>query len=307
LESDLKELTICQEDLRLTENIVNSFNSYHETKRKYETLNSKRNLVFIDSQGTNIKVLSEDKELSATKIELQKIQLLIREYYENESIILNNNTITEQIESVKSKIKSLQSETRLLNADLLQLYSDIKVAESKIDNLTEKLEKTNALLKEKAAYEYYLMAMEKDGISYQLMSRILPKIENEINSILSNLVDFKIILNTDGKNINAYIVYDNLYWPLELSSGMERFISSIAIRVGLINISSLPKPTFFAIDEGLGVLDSNNLNQIYLLFNYIRDIFNFTLIISHIDMVRDMVDHNITIESKNGFSKIDLT
>ena len=45
------------------------------------------------------------------------------------------------------------------------------------------------------------------------------------------------ILEMDGKNVNCYIVYDDdNVWPLELSSGMERFISSLAMRVGLINV-----------------------------------------------------------------------
>ena len=34
---------------------------------------------------------------------------------------------------------------------------------------------------------------------------------------------------------------------LELSSGMERFISSLAIRVGLINVSNLPHQTFLLL------------------------------------------------------------
>ena len=42
------------------------------------------------------------------------------------------------------------------------------------------------------------------------------------------------------------------YGPLELSSGMERFISSLAIRVGLMNVSNLPRTNFLAIDEGWG-------------------------------------------------------
>ena len=47
---------------------------------------------------------------------------------------------------------------------------------------------------------------------------------------------------------------------LELTSGMEKFISSLAIRVALINVSNLPRPNFLAIDEGFGTLDSENLN-----------------------------------------------
>ena len=59
------------------------------------------------------------------------------------------------------------------------------------------------------------------------------------------MVDFNILLEMDGKNINTYLTYDddNIF-SLELSSGMERFISSFFIRVGLINVCNLPRPNF---------------------------------------------------------------
>ena len=40
------------------------------------------------------------------------------------------------------------------------------------------------------------------------------------------MVDFNILLEMDGKNINTYLTYDENNMALELSSGMERFISS---------------------------------------------------------------------------------
>ena len=83
----------------------------------------------------------------------------------------------------------------------------------------------------------------------------------------------------DGKNINCHIVYDeDNVWPLELSSGMERFISSLAIRVGLINVSNLPASDFLAIDEGWGTMDSENLNSVYNLFQFLKSQFKFTMI-----------------------------
>jgi DNA repair exonuclease SbcCD ATPase subunit len=113
------------------------------------------------------------------------------------------------------------------------------------------------------------------------------------------------MLETDGKNINAYIVYDDdNFWPIELTSGMERFISSLAIRSSLINISSLPRPSFLAIDEGLGNLDSNMLMSISMLFEYLKSQFQFTMLISHIDQARDMVDNIIELSKTNGYSKI---
>ncbi len=85
---------------------------------------------------------------------------------------------------------------------------------------------------------------------------------------------------------------------------MERFVSSLAIRVALIKITNLPKPNFIAIDEGLGVLDSSNLNSMHMLFNYLKDMFKFTLVISHIDVVRDMVDNILTIDRRDDLSYI---
>ena len=85
---------------------------------------------------------------------------------------------------------------------------------------------------------------------------------------------------------------------------MERFISSVAIRTALTNVSNLPRPNFIAIDEGFGSLDSGNFNSLYLLFDYLKTQFDFIVTISHIDKTRDMVDKIIDINKIDGFSTI---
>jgi DNA repair exonuclease SbcCD ATPase subunit len=160
------------------------------------------------------------------------------------------------------------------------------------------------LLEEQDAYNVYCKAMYKDGIPYQLISKAVPYIEYHTNLTLNQIADFEIRLETDGKNINAFINYEDDMWPLELSSGMERFLSSIAIRIALIKVTNLPKPDFLAIDEGLGVLDSSNLNSMHTLFTSMKDLFRFTLIISHIDVVRDMVDTILSIDKRDDMSYI---
>ena len=91
-----------------------------------------------------------------------------------------------------------------------------------------------------------------------MISKALPVIENEVNNILSQVVDFGVVMDVDGKSINAKIVYDDQEWPLEMSSGMEKFVSGLAIRVALINVCNLPRPNFLVIDEWFGTLDSYN-------------------------------------------------
>ena len=114
------------------------------------------------------------------------------------------------------------------------------------------------------------------------------------------------LFETDGKSINTYIVYDDdNFWPLEMSSGMKKFISSLAIRSALIQVSSLPRPNFLAIDEGLGVLDATVLTNFSLFLDYLKTQFDFIILISHIDIVRDIVDSQIEIKKEKGFSKIE--
>ena len=134
---------------------------------------------------------------------------------------------------------------------------------------------------------------------------IIPRIQNEVNSILSQIVDFEILFETDGKSINAYIVYgEEDFWPLEMTSGMERFISSLAIRTALINVSTLSHPNFIVIDEGFGVLDSNNLNSLYSLFDYLKTNFDFIFVISHLDALRDIMDNIVDIQKIDGVSML---
>ena len=109
----------------------------------------------------------------------------------------------------------------------------------------------------------------------------------------------------NGKDIDTHIVYDDdRVWSLELSSGMERFISSLAIRIGLMNVSNLPQGNFLAIDEGWGTMDSDNINSVYNLFQYLKGQFQFALIVSHVDSMRDAVDTLLEITKDTEFSKI---
>ena len=111
----------------------------------------------------------------------------------------------------------------------------------------------------------------------------------------------------DGKNIMAKIQYDEESWPLELCSGMEKFVSSLAIRVGLINISTLPRPNFIIVDEGFGTLDSENIGNMKGAFEYLKTQFDFVLIVTHLDTIKDYMDYLIPIEINNGYSKVHLS
>jgi DNA repair exonuclease SbcCD ATPase subunit len=259
-------------------------------------------------------IYSVEKQIFSAKEEQKKIQdeignidIQIEKYKENEDAINQNNKIQSEIDELENEKNSISKvELKRIDENILEYNGNVKVSEKVIDECEVSIQKLKDLEKEYEAYDYYLKAVNRNGVPYELISNALPSIQEETNNILANVVDFQVLFDTDGKSINTYIVYDNdRFWNLELSSGMEKFISSLAIRTALIQVSSLPRPNFIAIDEGLGVLDPTVMANFSLFMEYLKTQFEFVILISHIDSVRDMVDNHIEIKKENGFSKIE--
>jgi len=273
---------------------------------------------------TNYNNSIDNIKLYKNKIELHELQLQIHEndlqtkeselennierqelFKRNESAIQHNIEIDNKITTCKSEIDNITKKIKKLQDQIKTNHGEIEVAKTKRKTALEQLEIYRQLEIEYKAYEYYLKSVKRDGIPYDLISKAIPKIETEINNVLNQVVDFNMVMNTDGKNINGYIIYDeDNYWPLELTSGMERFISSLAIRIALINVSALPRPNFIAIDEGWGSLDAEHIASVANLFDYFRTKFDFSIIISHVDTMRDMVDNLIEVNKTDGYSQI---
>ena len=250
-------------------------------------------------------LLKERKKNTLHQITLTEER--IEKYHASKNDIVYNKQVEEEIDNLKNSIDDLDYQVETIDNKIQVIHGEIQINITKKKTIMETMNKVEDLQTKYEAYEYYMDAVKRDGIPYELIEKALPTIEGEVNDILAQMVDFGIILEMDGKNINTYLAYDeDNIWPLELSSGMERFVSSLAMRVGLINVCNLPRANFLAIDEGFGNMDSDNLNSVYMLFQYLKTQFQFALIVSHIESMRDTVDSLLEITKIDGFSQIKL-
>jgi DNA repair protein SbcC/Rad50 len=238
--------------------------------------------------------------------QLDVVKENIRKYYENEETIKRNTQIETIINGLQRTKKEIEAEVVAVNKQISSLNGSISSILAFVEEIKRKMNEVKDLEEKNRLYTYYLDSVKRDGIPYELISKALPVIENEINNILGQVVDFGIVMDVDGKSINAKIVYDDQEWPLEMCSGMEKFVSGLAIRVALINICNLPRPNFLVIDEGFGTLDSDNLSSLFMMMQYLKTQFDFIWMISHLDAMRDIVDGLIEIKKENGYSKIDF-
>jgi DNA repair exonuclease SbcCD ATPase subunit len=245
----------------------------------------------------------ETKEIKLNGELIQATQL-IKDYLDNEKQIKKNKELRDEIIDVRHKLGKSKQILSNSEADILVLNGSVSSLKNQKKTIEDRIDEVSKLEEQFGLYEYYLNALGKDGVSYELISKALPMIEGEVNNILGQIVEFGLQLEMDGKNVNANIVYDDQKWSLEMCSGMERFISGLAIRIALINVCNLPRPNFLVIDEGFGTLDNENLTSLYMLFAYLKTQFEFVMIISHIDSMRDVVDTLMEIKKVNGFSNI---
>ena len=274
---------------------------------KDELDKERRNL--IENKIASTKLLSEQNLVKAQKVKIDSELLLtedkITKHHKQKQDVLFNETLEGDIIILDTTIAILDKKITTYNDDMSVAHGNKRVSEVKIESIQETIDKIKTLETEYESYNFYLDAIQRDGVPYELITQALPVVEGEINEILGQVVDFNIRLEMDGKNINTFLVYDeDNVWPLELCGGMEKFISSLAIRIGLINISNLPLSNFLVLDEGFGMLDADNLNSVYMLFQYMKTLFQFVLIVSHVEGMRDSVDLLIDIEKTSGFSKI---
>ena len=285
--------------LQILEGVEIQYNEWNELKTKYS-----KGKVILEKSEAELEGLETKEELLQTQ--LDKVEEDIDKYYENEDTIQSNKELEKQIKELEIEKKKIDSDIKDITKQLSAINGSISSLQTYIEGIKQKMSDVKELEEKNRLYTYYLDAVKRDGIPYELISKALPVIESEINNILGQVVDFGITLEMDGKSINAKIVYEDQEWPLEMCSGMEKFVSGLAIRVALINVCNLPRPNFLVVDEGFGTLDADNLSSLFMMMQYLKTQFDFIWMISHLEQMRDIVDGLIEIKKENGFSKIDF-
>ena len=303
LKEELSEALInctgIQQTIDTMEGVETQYNEWNDFKTKLEQAKSIHKTYVLEFDG-----LITKKELYKTQLE--SVEDDIKKYNDNEETIESNKEIETQIKELESEKKSLELEIKNITKQIATTNGSISSLQTFIEGIKDKMNNVKELEEKNRLYTYYLDAVKRDGIPYELISKALPVIENEINNILAQVVDFGVTMEMDGKSINAKIVYEDQEWPLEMCSGMEKFVSGLAIRVALINVCNLPRPNFLVVDEGFGTLDADNLSSLFMMMQYLKTQFDFIWMISHLEQMRDIVDGLIEIRKDNGFSKIDF-
>ena len=186
-----------------------------------DRLNEKQR--YQDNIISNIKITKEKQKNITTQFNL--ITSEMERAKSQEQNVVFNEQILQEIDKLENYQTDLDYQLGMVTEKLTKLHGEIQVLKTKENQINDNIKKVEELEDSHQAYQYLLEAIKRDGVPYDLISKSLPTVEGAVNDILAQIVDFSIIFNMDGKQIDTHIVYDDdRVWPLELSSGMERFI-----------------------------------------------------------------------------------
>ena len=330
-----KERELLQKELDMIKNKIDRYQNYlvqneqnSVIEEKIEIINKeieefeKKEKDIIKNQEEVRKRVNELKKIIAEKEENIKenqmrheLKGIVEKYYfewQNKELSdgLNRQRYFER-EKIEKKIKECDQTISRLTAEFDILKRDMK-------STIKKREEYDTKADEVQMYQLYSQMTHHNGLPYEILKEHLPQIEQDVNETLRPMVDFSIEFMFTDKDpdttnkkktgtgfIDINLVRSNVEpYNVQLASGFEKFIVGLAIRMTLSQISLTAKPNFLVIDEGWSCLDNENLNNVNQIMQYIKNQYEYVIIISHQEQLKDQCDDIININRKDGFSYV---
>jgi len=237
-------------------------------------------------------------------------------------------TVDEEILETEKKYKEVKA--KILEHDSLQMKKrvldgrerDMIVHISNVENAKKEITESRKKMKEfieanvKIAQDTDSLELLKDafgpnGLKAMIIDYTLPRLEDKINEILSELRDFRIRLDTQRESVAGDKVIEGLFITItnelgeELDfgnfSGGERIKINTAIFEGL---ASIQKCNFRIFDETIVALDNETIEGFSEVLLAMKENISQVLCISHIDSIKELFEDRIEVKKIKGSSII---
>ena len=274
---------------------------------KYNQLVEKKN--GLASSLANLKLSKEKNEglIYKEESDLKPLKSRLSEYEDNKDAMEGLEEMLSEKQSLQTELSRAKREWDVCKSDTNNLFREIGSSEQIVKTLESKKSELQSLREEYSAFELYIRCCHSNGISYDIIKNRLPVINEEIAKILTGIVDFEVFIMDDDKDLNIFIRHPK-YDPrlLEMGSGAEKTIASMAIRLALLTVTNLPKPDLFIMDEPGTALDEDNMEGFVRIIDMVKTYFKTVILISHLDVLKDSVDTQINIDKLGSYAHVNV-
>jgi len=258
-------------------------------------------------QTASLQFENAEGKVSLMEHRIPKIEEDIKYYNDNIEAYENFSSLKRDLSAIDQTISVKEKAWKKCQSQLLELMSEKGSTKRTIEEAKEGIQKVKDAERDYIAYDMFVQATHANGISYEVIKSMLDIINSEIASVLSTIVDFEVMIENDDDSLEIYLKHPNYDpRPLSMGSGAEKTIASMAIRLALISVSSLPRSDFFILDEPATALDADHMEGFVRLLQMIKSHFKTVLLITHLENLKDVVDKTIEIDKVDGYAQVKL-
>ena len=214
---------------------------------------------------------------------------------------------TLDINSIDALIYKLTEQINSSNRRIGEIEKEFK---TDAENTEQRRQKEMEIKKKRTEFELWdrlkNLFGDADGKKFRTIAQsyILRELLNKANHFLEQLSDrYELDCQDDSLGILVRDMYlGGTIRPVNMVSGGESFVVSLALALGLSTISGNGFATdMLFIDEGFGTLDSNTLDVVMSTLERLRETGNRKVgIISHVDTLYERIPLKIVVERSAG-------
>ena len=272
---------------------------------KYEEVLGMRDDIYNTINQNELVIDRNKSKITTLGLEIEKLDGKIEEYEENREAIENLEQLLGKKVEHNNNLRAQQIILDDCNEEDVTLIKERGSLEQRLETIVEQKQEMETLRDSFAAYDLFMRCMHTNGISLDVIKKKLPVINEEVNKVLANVVDFEVFFESEGNKLDIFIKHPKYEArPIEMGSGAEKTIAAMAIRLALLSVSSLPRPDFMIMDEPATALDAENMEGFIRIMDMMKGYYKTIFLISHLDTLKDIVDTTIEIDKVDGFASV---
>ena len=278
-----------------------------EHMKKYDLLLQKKTTLATSIATAKLTLERAEALIFREQIDLENLKNKSKEYYENKEAIDNLKVLLVRLKDQQLAVKQKEIIIEDCSTKMMKLHQKHGSLEEKLKSTKNKKKEKQQLEEDFAAYHLLMTCCHPNGVSYEIIKNRLPIVNEEIAKILANIVEFEVFITNNEDKLDIFIKHPKYdARPLEMGSGAEKTIASMAIRLAFLTVTSLPKSDLFILDEPGTALDEENMEGFVRILEMIKGYFKTVILISHLDSLKDCVDMQINIEKNSGFAHVNI-
>lgn len=309
------------------ENILSSLSDVINIEERYKAEISNLSKISLElSSLSDKKITLESKISSLMEIKAKNTELLstsLKDFVLPTEKILIDDSVKERIKDKENELSSLTTSLTDIenkeNSLLLQIKnveiehkskeeyikSSIRRIEIEIENFKKQ---TEVILHENHLQEAFLRTLSDDGLKSYIMSKIVPYLNQEINSFISRF-NINVTVEFDSEFVGT--LHRNGHSPSlqSISTGQRKIIDvCILLSITKFFIKKYPDINLVFYDEIFSSLDAENSPTILKLIKqeFCENLGITVCLVSHSFVNPTLIDRFISVEDKNYFSNLNI-